>query len=409
MIKKLSHYPNFLKLYLANTLSRFGDSIDMIAYGYMVYQLTGSKLLLATLYMINVLPNILFSSFAGAVVDFFPKKSIIILGDVLRGVVVLVTAFVFYFGRLEPWHLFVLTFINSTVESFVSPSQSATIPQLIDEEHYLFVNSTLQSITKVVELAGLAVAGIVIGFIGIAGAMVIDAVTFFVSCIIMLYVKFPHEEKKSLTPENYATSYKEGLNFVLKQKGFLALVLSMAVLNFLLTPINALAPAYVADVLKRGPEAIGYFSIAFIVGNIVGGVVVGKIGKAFSFKIMIAFGLTLTGVAYTMLALPGFLESVSPLAIACCAAFLVGFFVTFASAGLSTLFMSIIPKEMMARVSSVLGMFALSAMPLGSLTSGIISNYVGIEYVIVLFGILFVLTTLLPIYALKRMEIGLSH
>lgn len=401
---KILLYKDFMKLFVANTISRFGDSIDMIAYGYMVYQLTGSKLLLATLYVFNVLPNIVFSSFAGTIVDFFSKKKIIVLGAFTRGLVVLLTAYLFHVGQLQTWHLFILTFINSTIESFVSPCHSATIPKLIDEEHYLFVNSTLQSVTRFFELMGLAIAGVVIGFIGIPGAMIIDSITFVVSGLIILTAIFPSEERKPLTLTNYSHAYKEGLTFVFKQKGFLSLVLGMAVLNFLLTPINALAPAYVEDVLKKGPEAIGYFSIAFVIGNILGGLIVGKIGENISFKHMISFGLSLSGIAYTMMALPAYTNELSPLFIACGAAFLVGFFVTFASSGLSTFFMTFIPKEMMARVSSVIGMFALSAMPLGSLTSGIISNYLGIEYLIILFGILFVLSTLLPLSALKVME-----
>lgn len=393
-----------MKLYIANTISRFGDSIDMIAYGYMVYQLTGSKLLLATLYMFNVIPNILFSSFAGAVVDFFSKKKIMLLGNLLRGAIVLLTAFLFRQNVLETWHLFILTFLNSSIESFVAPCNSDITPKLIDSEHYLFVNSTLQSITKFVELLGLAIAGIVIGFVGIFGAMIVDSITFILAGLIISTIVFPKEEDKVLTASNYSTAYKEGLGFVLHKKGFLSLVLGMALLNFLLTPINALAPAYVEDVLREGPEAIGYFSIAFIVGNIVGGILIGKIGKKFPFKYMIAFGLSLTGIAYALMALPGFLPHGLSLSIACITAFFVGFFVTFASSGLNTFFMTFIPKDMMARVSSVIGMFALSAMPLGSLASGIISNIFGIQYLIILFGIIFVFSTILPIRALRHME-----
>lgn len=403
-MRRILKNKNFMKLYMANTISRFGDSIDMIAYGYMVYQLTGSKLLLATLYMFNVIPNIIFSSFAGAVVDFYSKKKIMLIGNLLRGGIVLLTAFLFQQKLLETWHLFVLTFLNSTVESIVSPCNSDLTPKLIDSEHYLFVNSTLQSVTKFIELLGLAIAGMVIGFIGVSGAMLIDSITFLLAGLIISTILFPKEEEKILNATNYTSAYKEGLRFVLNKKGFLSLVLGMALLNFLLTPINALAPAYVEDVLREGPEAIGYFSIAFIIGNIVGGIVVGKIGKNIAFKYMIAFGLSFTGVAYAMMALPGFLPQSSSLYIACIAALFVGFFVTFASSGLSTFFMTFIPKDMMARVSSVIGMFALSAMPLGSLASGIISNSFGIKYLIIFFGAIFIVSTVLPIRALKHME-----
>lgn len=407
-MKEILKYKDFMKLFIANTLSRFGDSIDVIAYGFMVYSLTGSKILLATIYMFNVLPSILFSSFAGAVVDYFSKKKIVVFGDFVRGGLVILTAYLYYKEMLLPWHLFALTFLNSTIEAFVSPCKSATIPKLIDEKHYLFVNSTLQSVTKFFELIGLALGGAVIGWIGIPGAMLIDSGTFLISGAILLITRFPKEEKKVLTRKNYANSYKEGLSFVFKGKVIFSLVMSMALLNFLLTPINALAPAYASDILEMGPKAISYISIAFVIGNILGGIIVGKFGKTFSIKTLVALGLSLTGISYALMALPKFIGLFSPIYIACGAALSVGFFVTFASAGLSTFFMTYIPKEMMARVSSVMSMFALSAMPLGAMVSGIVSSIIGLEYLILLFGLLFVITTLLPLNALNHQDIQVS-
>ncbi len=193
-MKDILKYTDFTRLYLANTISRFGDSIDMIAYGFMVYQLTGSKLLLATIYFFNVLPNILFSSFMGTIADFFSKKKMIIIGDVLRSIIVLLTAYLYYMKLLETWHLFIFTFLTSSIESFVSPCKYATIPKLIPKEHYMTVNSTLESVTKFVELVGLALAGAIIGGMGVTGAMIINAVTFILSGLIITTVRFPKEK-----------------------------------------------------------------------------------------------------------------------------------------------------------------------------------------------------------------------
>ncbi|MTI69292.1 MAG: MFS transporter [Firmicutes bacterium] len=408
-MKEILKYRDFIKLFIANLISRFGDSIDMIAYGYMVYKLTGSKLSLATIYISNVLPNILFSSFSGTIVDFFSKKKITVLGDVLRGSLVFITAFLYSQNLLVTWHLFFFTFINSTIETFVSPCKFSTIPKLIDEKHYLTINSSLKSITKFIELIGLAIAGTIIGFIGISGAIVIDGVTFLISSLIICFVKFPIEESKKLTKNNYIKSYKKGMNFVFEKKFILSFIISLALLNFLLTPINALAPAYIKDILKMGPEGLSYFSLSFAMGSILGGIVVSKIGKNLGIKKMLFVGLFFTGLFYSSLSLPAFKDMFRPIILACFSMGLIGIFIPFATAALTTFLMTVTPKDMLARVGAVINMFSLSANPLGAFTSGLISSFIGLKFLILGFGILFMITTLLPVVAYSKYQKDLSQ
>lgn len=401
-MKEIFMYKDFTRLYIANTISRFGDSVDMIAYSYLVYLLTGSEVLLATVFIFNVLPNIIFSTFAGTVVDFFSKKNIVILGDLLRASLVLLAAVLHLNNLLLTWHLFSLTFLNSTIETFVSPCKFSTIPKLIDEKHYLLVNSSLRSITNLVELIGLASAGIIIGFIGVSGALILDAITFLISSMIISLVKFPHEKKIALTKSNYSSAYKEGIKFTFNNKVILALVISMALLNFLLTPMNALLPAYVKDILLMGPEGISYFSISFAIGGIFGGIIAGKIGEKLSLKRMIAIGLLLGGVSYTCLGLPIFIPLLNNILIICIFALLLGLFIPFASAGLSTFLMKIIPKDMLARVGAVMNMFGQCATPLGALASAIIVAFFPLSGVILISGMLFIFTTIIPVKALSK-------
>lgn len=403
-MKDILKYKDFVKLYLANTVSRFGDSIDMIAYGYMVYQLTGSKLLLATIYIFNVLPNILFSSFMGTIADYFSKKKLIIMGDFIRGTLVILTAYLYYMNLLETWHLFAFTFLTSTVESFVSPCKYATIPKLIPKKYYLTVNSTLESITKFVELVGLALAGAIIGLLGITGAMIINAVTFIVSAFIIVSVHFPKEERQKLTSKNYLQSYKEGIAFIFKKKVFLSIIAGMAILNFLVTPINAFSPAYVDEILGMGAEGLSYFSLAFVIGNIVGGFIVGKIGSKISLSKLTFIGLFFTGVFYTTLAIPAFTQYITPIISACLSMLLIGLFLPFSWGAMATFAMANVPKDMYARYSSVNNMFCMSANPLGAFVSGILVTYIGLANLLLLFGIIFVLTTFIPFSALIRYE-----
>jgi len=390
-----------LRLYLANVISRFGDSIDAIAFSYLVFQLTGSKLLLASIFIVNVLPNILFSTFAGAIVDFYSKKKIIIFGDLLRGAIVIGAAMLYKAGMLETWHLYAFTFLNSTIESFVSPCKFATIPKLIDEEYYLQVNSTFQSIQGIVEVLGLGIAGALIVALGIEGVMLIDAATFITSGFIIMTVLFPKEEKKAFTFDGYRESYKEGVTYVVKHKAILGLIVSAALINFFLSPFNALLPAYVEEVLKMGPEGISFLSVCISIGGIFGGIIAGIIGKKVGPKGLIVSGLALLSVFYVVLGLPHYISIFNSLVIIGIDAALLAAMASLAGAGLRTFSMTTIEKDKLARVGGVMSMFMLCASPLGAFLAGLAVVIMPLSLMIIIFGSMIMFAVLIPVFTLK--------
>ncbi|MCX7885488.1 MAG: MFS transporter [Caloramator sp.] len=189
-IKDLLKYKSFMIKLIAYSISRFGDSIDAIAYAWMVYELTGSKLLMGTLFAVNAIPNIVLSPFAGIFADRHSKKKIIILGNLFRGIVVSFTAILFYYNLLRPWHLFIFTVLNSTFESFISPANSVLNASLVPKELYLTANSFTSSVNTFSELIGLALAGVIISIFKISGAILIDGMTFFIACILLSFIKY---------------------------------------------------------------------------------------------------------------------------------------------------------------------------------------------------------------------------
>ncbi len=79
---------NFRYMILANMISRFGDSVDAIAYSWMVYQLTGSAAWLSVILGVNMVPTVLFQPLGGALTEYFRKKRVIVICDIARGAVV---------------------------------------------------------------------------------------------------------------------------------------------------------------------------------------------------------------------------------------------------------------------------------------------------------------------------------
>lgn len=369
----------------AQAITRFGDSLDSIAYSWMVYTLTGSELLMGTLFAFNFLPGLLFSLFTGTYVDRWPKKLVLILTYLSRGIMVSLTAILYALGLLEVWHLFVFTFINSTLECFSRPAETSIVPRLLPKEKLLTGNSFSTSISRSAELIGLSIAGALIALIGISGTILIDAVTFIAAALIVAFMPNPEaadqleagsaaeqpmEEKK----KTVLSDIKEALLFV-KQHTLLLITTVLAMINnFCLAPLNVLQPVYVRETLGAGAGGLSVLGTALLIGMICSGLWIGRYGKNFKKSTLIMSGSILLGIGYFALGIPGRLPAFRVESAAVCM-FITGFAVSMLTAPISTYLMEVTPKHMLGRIGALMTVLCTAAIPAGSLITGFVAEH----------------------------------
>ncbi|MFQ7539968.1 MAG: MFS transporter, partial [Clostridium sp.] len=98
----------YMKMTGANFINRLGDSIDMIAFTWLVYELTGSASWSAVMLGVNMIPNVIVQPFAGAVVERMEKKRVMIVCDSLRGILTAAIAVLYMLSVLQPWMLLLI-------------------------------------------------------------------------------------------------------------------------------------------------------------------------------------------------------------------------------------------------------------------------------------------------------------
>lgn len=397
----LSHNP-FLVLLFAKMVTRFGDSIDSIAYSWMVFQLTGSKMLMGSLFAVNFVPGILFSLFAGVLVDRMPKKPLLILSYASRFVIVALTALLFSIDQLEPWHLFLFTLMNSTFECFSNPAETSLIPRLLPKHLLLSGNSVLATSSRIAELAGLALTGPLIAWIGIAGVIWMDSGAFLISALILLFIRIPAAEdvqiRKAIEakPPKFWQQLKEGINFIRSQRIMIYTLSTSTIINVGLTPLNVMQPVYVQDILRSGPATLSVLGGSITLGMIISGLVMGAWGGRFRKSMLIVTGCFLFGIGQVCLFIPS-LVSLQPLIIAGLGAFASGLALPFISTTSATYLMEAAPQAMLGRVSSVSSMISVAFIPLASLIVGAAGSLVNVEWLFLGAGILvLVLASFLP-------------
>ncbi|WP_059046590.1 MFS transporter [Paenibacillus rubinfantis] len=408
--KELAVYRSFVYLLLARVISRFGDSIDSIAYSWMVYMLTGSKLMIGTLFALNFIPNIAFSFFAGTLVDRWSKKKVVAITYLGRGLIVCFTAFLYWQGWLVPWHLYVLTLLTSTLECFASPAELALVPQLLPKEKLLSGNSFSTSASRAAELAGMAAVGGIIATLGISTAILIDGLTFTLAAAFIVLIRGNRETSPSTQPINassntsFVLELKEGLLYLKSNPLLITIVIAAALVNFCLSPFNVLNVVYVDEILGAGPAGLSLMGISLICGTIVSGLWIGKRGAAYKKSRLILTGYLLLGANYTLMYLPAVLP-LQPLAMATLFSFGMGLSVSLCSTPSTTYFMETVPKELLGRVGALYGMVCTCAIPAGSALAGVLGEWVQVHLLYVSFGVLLLIPILLLMKQRRFMEI----
>lgn len=188
--KEVLKEKNFMQYMIANLISRFGDSVDAIAYSWIMYEVTGNASLIAFILAVNYIPTICFQPFLAVLVERMEKKKVVAFSLFGRGLIVLCTMFLYLNKTINSGYLIVATLLTSTLEAFSIPAGSALVPKLIPMEKISAAQGLSTSAGTLVELVGTGLAGTIIAVFGTYSALLIDVVTFGVSSLMIFFLPF---------------------------------------------------------------------------------------------------------------------------------------------------------------------------------------------------------------------------
>lgn len=397
---------DYLKVLIANTISRFGDSIDAIAFTWLVFAITKSASWSAIILALNYLPTIFIQPFAGTLVENMDKKKIIVITDMIRGLVVAALAILYMMNLIVPGVLVIFTLIISTAEAFGMPAASALIPKILAKEYYEVGVALSGTLSTIVQLVGLASAGIIIGLFGIQTAIFIDASTFFACALITMTIKYKSKivEKVKVSVHSVWTSMMEGLHYAMKKEPIRNFLFIAVILNALLVPINALQVPLIVGVFKQGSEMMSIMGIAILSGMGLGSISFPAIGKKVPVLTRMVIGGMMIGCCYILLLSGAYLRfsSIALYVVVFIIQMMLGFAAAIMNATVSVLFMKQVEETYFARVSALMGAMATAAMPVTSFAVGAVVAFVSVEKLYLACGILTIL--LFIVVAAKKLK-----
>lgn len=228
-------FQTFLLIWFGQLVSLTGSGLTGFALGVWVYLQTGSATQFALISLFTTLPGILFSPIAGALVDRWDRRWAMVISDSGAGLCTLCIGLLFFSGKLEVWHIYVLMAISSTFSAFQWPAYSAATTLLVPPKHLGRASGMVQMGEAAAQIVSPVLAGALMGGIGLQGVILIDFATYLVALVSLLVVRVP---KPQVTAEGKASKgslLREaayGLTYIRARPGLLGLLLFFATTNF---------------------------------------------------------------------------------------------------------------------------------------------------------------------------------
>lgn len=402
--KLLLTQKNYMRLLIADLISRFGDSLDAIAYSWIMYEITASESLMALIIGLNYVPTVLFQPFLGVLADKMKKKKIMVTMDIVRGIIVGSVILLYSMNMLTPIVLGILTIVTSTVEAIRMPAGTAFLPMVLEKDYYTLGKAANYSFSRSAELVGFVLAGGMISWIGSMGVLFIDMFTFFISAI---FIGTIHDSEIIRKTEKgiklVFEGFKEGLCFFKSNKVIQLVCLIGLLINFGIMPLSVFQTPYVADYLMLGPEMLSVIKICMVLGMSAGAFIVPKITKITKSKLAGIAGIIMGLTLVLMHIAPAFENLIFKIVVCVIAMFCIGFGGGILNVIVGGCMMRCIPKELMGRVSGFIAASMQFSMPIASFICSGLAVYLDVTHIFMFFGSL---TVIIYVFMFRRKKLS---
>ena len=395
-------YPNYRKWFAGQSLSLMGTWMQSVAQGWVVYELTGSKLALGTITFAGSIPTLFLLLPAGALADRMSKRRLLVITQIAMMLLAFALALLTATKLLQVWQVAVVAFCLGIANSFDAPARQALVVDLVEDRHNLqnaiALNSTMFYLARVV---GPAVGGLILAAVGAAWCFGLNGLSFLAVIIALLSLRLndaarqPHSVR--MMPQIAA-----GLRYVWGNKAVRAIMAMIGVSTLFGFSYSVLMPAFAVDVLQVGEAGLGMLNAAIGVGALIAALTVASLSHS-RYKVwQLAAGSLLFP-----LALIGFALSRSfPVSLAFLV--LVGFAFISQNATSNALVQSIVPDELRGRVMSVYSLLFFGTMPFGSLLAGGIAQAFSPTLAVVTGAVVtlaFTLFVFIAVPSVRRLEV----
>lgn len=388
---------NYRLFFAGQLVSLIGTWMAQVAMSWLVYQLTGSKLLLGTVAFASQIPGFVLGPWAGVMVDRWNLRRALVITQTLSMLQAFAVAGLTLAGVISTSQIIALALVLGVINTFDMPARQSFVVHMVEKREDLAnaiaLNSTMFNAAR---LVGPMVASLVLVglreflpgysiYLRLGLCFLANGVSFMAVIVALLAMRLTlrgNGGRKS----GALGELHEGWSYAFGSLTIRMLLINLAIISLMGTPYTVLLPVFAQDVLHGSEGTLGMLTASIGCGAFAGGLRLAARKSVQGLSTWIAIGATVMGVSLIAFSMSRTLWLSVPI-LACC-----GFAMITQMAASNTVLQTIVEDDKRGRVMALYGMAFLGMMPLGSLMAGYLAERIGAPMTVAMGGVVCIVT-----------------
>lgn len=353
---------SFIVVWIGQLVSITGTTLTAFGLQFYIFTETGSVTRLALVVLAYALPAVVLAPIAGSVVDRSDRRVVMLVADAIAGAATLAMLWVLAVGTLPFWFILTATALGSSANTFQEPAWLASIPVLVPRAQLGRANGLVQFNQGLAIVIAPALGGALLATTGLAGVLIIDAITFVVGVVTLASVRFPPYAEEGGSDRSIRGDSRFAWRYLRDRPGLLGLLWIYSGVNFMMTMTFVLLIPLVVSFSTE--TAAGFVFSVGGAGAVVGSLVVSTYGEPKHLVRTIMGGIAVSGL---LTALTGLRPSLVIITIPTVLIFLLSPIINGAS---HVIWQTKVAEGAQGRVFSLRRMIAQAISPIAILLTG---------------------------------------
>ncbi len=374
-------YRNYRLFVGGQSLSLIGTWIQMVAVTWLVYKISNSAFILGVVGFSGQIPLFIIAPFAGVIADRWDKKKILLITQSMALIQAMILSVLVFTGVIRIWHLIALSVFLGVINAFDMPIRQAFVVEMLDNKKQDLNNAIAlnSSMVNGARLIGPSIAGLLIATVADGWCFAINCISYLFVIISLLRMKITGTRVKKVQ-EHVGQQLKEGFKYTFGFIPIKYLIILLAIVGLIGTPVTLIAPVFAKDFLHGNASTFGFLMSAYGTGALIGAIYLLNKNNVLGLGKLIAFAVFVFGGGMIAFAFSRVLW------LSLLIMMLSGLGMMLHVASTNTLLQTIAEENKRGRVMSFYAMAFRGMAPFGSLISGSLAGLIGAPLTLILGG-----------------------